>query len=80
MTKEKVARIVGYNIVVERTVRGHLQVWLANRLGVTRSAVSQYENGRRLPTLDVLVRIAEALGCPLVALLRGLVAEEVAAC
>lgn len=34
----------------------------ANRLGITGASVSAYENGTRLPSYDVLVKIADTLG------------------
>lgn len=34
------------------------QAEFASRLGVTKSAVSSYENGTRLPSYDVLIKIA----------------------
>lgn len=30
----------------------------ANRLGVTKSAISSYENGSRLPSYDILIKIS----------------------
>lgn len=38
------------------------QTDFANRLGVTGASVSAYENGTRLPSYDVLIRIANVLG------------------
>lgn len=45
---------------------------LAKLIGTDRSLVSSWENGRRTPTVESLVRIAEVLGCETDALvLRG---------
>ena len=44
-----------------RTERGLSQQQLAERMAVTRGAVSMYESGRRLPDLRMLARIADAL-------------------
>ena len=41
-----------------RTARGMTQADFAARLGVSKSAVSSYENGSRLPSYDVLIKIA----------------------
>ena len=38
------------------------QADFAYRLGVTGASVSAYEDGRRTPSFDVLVRIAHILG------------------
>ena len=79
MTREELAKLVGGNIATERGNRGHKQAWLANQAGLRRGSLSRYENGHELATLLVLVRISDALGCPLVALLAGLVDEAVGA-
>lgn len=38
------------------------QADFANRLGISGASVSAYENGTRLPSYDVLVKIADTLG------------------
>lgn len=45
------------------------QADFASRLGVTGAAVSAYENGNRLPSYEVLVKIANILGTTTDALL-----------
>ena len=42
-----------------RKSRGLNQVELARRLGVTKQAVSNWENNNILPSIDMLVRIAK---------------------
>ncbi|QDV39275.1 helix-turn-helix domain-containing protein [Tautonia plasticadhaerens] len=42
---------------------------LAQRIGVSRNTITNYESGKTEPSAGDLVRIADALGCPLVALL-----------
>jgi len=37
---------------------------LADRVGVSRTAIAQYETGVRRPTGDILVRLARVLGVP----------------
>lgn len=50
-------RIKAYRISIKMT-----QMDFATRLGITGSSVSAYENGTRLPSYEVLVKIADALG------------------
>ena len=46
------------------------QASLADKLGVTQGALSQWERGESLPTSDKLPEIAEALNCTLADLYR----------
>ena len=41
--------------------RGIKQTWLANRAGITDTALSEIVTGKRTPTLPVAKRIARAL-------------------
>ena len=50
-------RIREYRISIKMT-----QTDFATRLGITGASVSAYENGTRLPSYEVLVKIADALG------------------
>jgi len=45
----------------------HQQV-LADNIGINRTYLSAIENGKMLPTVDILLKIAEALGCKYTAL------------
>lgn len=36
---------------------------VAKKLKCTASAINQYENGKRKPSFDVLVKLAEIYGC-----------------
>lgn len=47
------------------------QAELAEALGVTHGAVSQWETGQTTPTLPMLAKIAEVLHCTTDALLSG---------
>lgn len=47
-----------------RKAKGLTQKELANLLGVTESAVNQYENGKRRPKYEILLRLGEVLECP----------------
>lgn len=51
------------NLLEYRRKRGISQYALAKQLGVTTSAISQYENGKRKPNISILAEIAKVLGC-----------------
>lgn len=57
-------RIREYRLSIKMT-----QADFASRLGVTGAAVSAYENGNRLPSYEVLVKVANILGTTTDALL-----------
>ena len=42
---------------------GLSQTEVANKLKCTPAAVSQYESGRRKPSFETLVKLAEIYGC-----------------
>lgn len=46
-----------------REAQGFSQMEFATALGVTPGAVSHWENGRRKPNINDLVRIAQLLKC-----------------
>ena len=52
---------IGKNIKTIRQTKGMTQEALAEALYVTRQTVSNYENGRSRPDLDMLFKIAEIL-------------------
>ena len=49
---------LGSNIKELRITRNMTQEQLANRLLITKSAISSYENGSRLPSYDILIKIS----------------------
>lgn len=49
---------IGAQIKQLRKEKRMTQLELAERLGVTKSAISAYENGSRLPAYDILVKMA----------------------
>ena len=49
---------VGRKIKELRTSQKLTQNEFAERLGVTKSAISSYENGSRLPSYDILIKIS----------------------
>ena len=43
--------------------QGYTQVSLAKKLGVSKQAVSNWENGNIQPSIDMLIRIADLFFC-----------------
>jgi Zn-dependent peptidase ImmA (M78 family)/transcriptional regulator with XRE-family HTH domain len=54
-----------------RNLAGRTKKWLAEELGVTPAAVSQYEMGTNRPRPEVLPRLAQVLGVPLAFFVTG---------
>ena len=52
---------IGARIRSVRLARGHTQAWVAKSSGITQSALSNYESGKREPSLPLLIAIAQAL-------------------
>ncbi|MBO5473086.1 MAG: helix-turn-helix transcriptional regulator [Lachnospiraceae bacterium] len=63
-------RAIGSNIRMARNATGISQTELANRVGSGKSAISRYENGAQKPSLETLMRVADALDVDLVDLLK----------
>jgi transcriptional regulator with XRE-family HTH domain len=61
----EVYRAIGERIAAERARRSVSQRELAELTGTTQSAVSRLEGGGRVPRLDTLLRVANALDCAL---------------
>lgn len=68
-------RDIGRNIRALREKKGMTQEALAEALFVTRQTVSNYENGRSRPDLDMLVNIARVLEADVNQVLYGLPAD-----
>lgn len=49
----------GYNLKTLRLREGMTQANLAQKLGITKSVISAYETGLRLPSYDILIHIAK---------------------
>lgn len=64
-------RDIGSNIRNARMQRNITQEDLAERLFITRQAVSSYETGRTRPDIEMLIKIAEALDTDTNTLLYG---------
>ncbi len=54
---------IGENIKRIRKEKGYFQKQLAEKLGTTPQNLAQYENGKRIPKIETLIKIAEALDC-----------------
>lgn len=59
-----------------RQAQGMTQKDLAEKLGVTPNAVSQWENGARDPRLETIKHLAEVLHCTTDEILRGELTDE----
>ena len=66
---------IGAHIIRYRTGAGRTQDELAAGTGIDSSNIRAYENGRAMPSVHTLVRIAEALGVLPADLLQGLELE-----
>lgn len=56
------SRSIGSKLQALRSARGFSQQFVADRLGLKRSTLSNYEIGRRMPSLTDLGRLAEFYG------------------
>ena len=54
---------VGEKIKSIRKLKKISQQELGNMLGVSQAMIAQYENGKRIPKIETLIKIAEALDC-----------------
>lgn len=63
--------MLGIRIAIMRISKGWSQAELARRIGVSTSAVGMYEQERREPSLDLIVRLAQELGVTTDYLLTG---------
>lgn len=63
-------RAIGSNIRMVRETTGISQTELANRVGSNKSAISRYENGTQTPSLNTLMRMADAMDVDLADLIK----------
>jgi transcriptional regulator with XRE-family HTH domain len=61
---------IAKQVAAQRGARRLTQTELAELCGTTQSAVARLESGARPPRIDTLRRVASALDCELVVLLR----------
>ncbi len=70
-TKNEVSKLLGPRIAALRRQAGLNQQQLASRLGVSASAIGMYEQGRREPSAQTLIAMAEVFGVSTDFLLTG---------
>lgn len=68
--KKKLSKSVGALIAVRRKALGLTQGELAERVNIEQESMSRIETGAITPSLGRLVSLADALDCPVEALLR----------
>jgi len=61
MEDERLLKIFGFNIKVERMKRGWTQAQLAEKLNIHEKHVCKIETGKQNVTLKTLARIAQVL-------------------
>jgi transcriptional regulator with XRE-family HTH domain len=69
---ERAARRFGANLLAARRRAGRSQEELAALCGLHRTSIGLVEQGRRLPRVDTLIKLAGALGVEVEELLRGI--------
>jgi len=72
MQDADIVKQLGANIALRRQYAGLTQEQLAASLDITADAMSRIEKGRFAPKLSRLPNIADALGCSVADLFRGL--------
>lgn len=60
----------GRNLMIALFDQNMTQTQLAEKIGVTQAAVNYYISGKRTPTLELCVKIADVLGMTLDELVR----------
>ena len=70
-------KTIGDRIKEERESAGLTQLELANKIGITPQAVSQYERGIKNPKITTIYRFADAIGVSPSKLFDGVKIEEV---
>ncbi len=53
----------GERISILRKAKGISQVQLANRIGVSKQSVSNWENNNIMPSVDMVITLAVFFGC-----------------
>src|SRR3954467_9316055 len=77
-TSTEIHRLLRDNLRAFREMRGLTQGELGTRAGIAAASISHFETGQRVPSLDSLVKLADALEVSVDALL-GRASEERAA-
>lgn len=53
----------GNRLKTSRKSKGIPQTKIADKIGITRQSMGNYETGRQYPTVEILIKIADYLGC-----------------
>jgi transcriptional regulator with XRE-family HTH domain len=69
--KKDINETIGFNIKAWREVKGVKQEWLATKIGLGKSSLSQIENGITEITVSRLSEIADVLGIQLLHLFEN---------
>jgi transcriptional regulator with XRE-family HTH domain len=75
-TGKGMVRVLGRRISALRKQRGLSQAELANRLGISASAMGMYEQGRREPSAETLVALSRELQVTTDFLLTGKIGSQ----
>lgn len=59
----RLAEKIGTEVKFRRERAGLSKQELSRRSGISRSYVAKIESGQRLPSIPILARIADAVGC-----------------
>lgn len=59
------------NLIYLRKRHGYSQITLADEIGVSRSVIGAYEEGRSMPPAENLIRLADLFGVTVDAILRA---------
>lgn len=54
---------IGKKVKILRISHDLYQSELAERVGVTQTHISDIENGKKTPSLDLIIKISNSLGC-----------------
>ncbi len=71
VNKEKLAKNIGRHIERKLQELNMTQKELATRTNMTEAGISRYISGQRLPRIDILLNIADALNCTIDYILFG---------
>ncbi len=63
---------LGKKIKLARVEQDLTQAQLASKIGARQKSISEYETGKIAPSIEILLKIAKALGKPPERLLEGL--------
>ena len=68
--ENKIAKRVGRRVEIALFDMRKTKIWLANEVGVDRTSISRLCLGIRLPSIEVLIKVVDAIGIPFEQLLK----------